>query len=902
MNLFQTIWRRLRLLGKHRVMKGEIDEELRFHIDQLTAEKIAAGRSPKEADREARKRFGNLQRVREECRETRGASFGETTWKDVRFGFRMLRRNPGFSFIAVFTLALGIGATSAVFCLIQGVLLTPPPYPNPDRVALIQSARLDGEPYIKPCTTSQWIEWQKATNSFQAIAGYEWGFQFLIQEDGSESIQGLKVTPDYFKVIGVRPLLGREFSQADSPTNGGGETTIILGYDLWQRQFHGDPNILGKVIHLSRRGPLTVIGVMPSDVRFLPSPDNADEPNYNENTKVDFLIPLWRPNLAQPDADYCNMVGRLRNGMTQAQAQAELTMIAGRQAVANAKYQVLTARVEPLMTERNASGRQLLLPMMGAVTLVFLIACANVAGLLLTRGLQRQEEYAVRCALGAQRAELFRQVLTESLLVALSGGALGIGLAAGILKALEATGGHAIPRLDAVTLGWPVLAFCLGAAVAAAVIAGFAPAFHAARSNLTDKLKGARASSLGQTERRWLGSIATAQIALTLALLMGAGLLIRTMINLANVQPGYAMQNILTMDVTHPDIKVKWLDFDAEALERIAALPGVQHVAFGWGVPLTGNHWMTQVRIERQEGQSGTDTGTEADFKNELTIATRSVTEDYFDTFDLKLVSGRGFRVSDRWYGPGAVTNAPQVVLVNQAMADKYFHGRDPAAVKIMYTGDPKPLKIIGVVADSRDNSLVQRPEPEIYLYYFQSPAFIKRLVVRTTSDPRQTIAGVQHELRAIDPTVAIEHVKTLAQIRDESIASQTFAMRLLAGFALVGCALALVGVYGVLSLSVASRRREIAVRMAVGAQRRNILGLVLSEGLKLIVVGLVIGTGIALVLGQLLQTFLFGVQPADPLTFIFVAILFTAVALLACFIPARRATQIDPMTALRYE
>lgn len=899
MRLFRAIRQRLHLFGKYRAMTDEIDEELRFHIEERTAEKMAGGMTPNDAAREARKRFGNLQSVREECRETGGSNFGDMTWKDVRFGFRMLRRNPGFAAIAVLTLALGIGATSAVYCLIQSVLLTPPPYPDPGQVALIQPARLDGEPYARACTESQWMEWRNATNSFRAVAGYEWRFNFLIREDGSESAQGLRVTPEYFKVIGVKPLLGREFSQTDIVADREGETTMILGYDFWQRQFHGDSNILGQVIHLSRRPPQTVVGVMPPGVRFLPSPDNAAEPNYNENGKVDYLAPFWLPDPSKPDAEYCNMAGRLRNGATIAQAQAELAMIAGRQAGANASYQGLTAKVEPLMAERNRNGRRLLLTMMGAVTLVFLIACANVAGLLLTRGLQRQEEYSLRCALGAQRAELFRQVLTESLLVALSGGALGMGLAAGILKMLEAIGGHAIPRLDAVALGWHIPASCLGAAIVATLAAGLAPAFHAARSNLTERLKGARASSLGQTERRWLGSIVTVQIALTLALLMGAGLLIRTMVNLANVQPGYATQNILTMDVTHPDINGKWLDFDAEALERIAALPGVQHVAFGWGVPLTGNHWMNAIRLD---GQSDAKAGTAADFKNEVAVATRTVTEDYFDALGLKVVSGREFRLSDRWYGSSGNTNAPFVAVVNQAMANKNFRGRDPVGAKILFPGNPKPPEIIGVVADSRDNSLVQQAEPEVFFYYFQMPAFTKRLVVRTSSDSRQAIAEVQRELRAIDPAVAVEHVKTLEQIRDESFASQTFAMRLVAGFALVGCALALVGVYGVLSLSVAARRREIAVRMAVGAQRRNILTLILSEGLKLIVVGLVIGTGIALLLGRLLQVFLFGVQPADPSTFISVVILFTAVALLECFIPARRATQVDPMTALRCE
>ncbi|MGH7980926.1 MAG: ABC transporter permease, partial [Limisphaerales bacterium] len=373
MNPFRAIWIRFHSLEQSRAVKQEIDEELRFHLEQRTAENIRSGMLPEEAAREARKRFGNLQSVREECREMRGASFFETTWKDVRFGVRMLWRNPGCAAIAMLTLALGIGATSAVFSLVQGVLLTPPPYPEPNRIALIQPARLDAQLYARNCTTSQWLDWQTATNCFEAMAGYEWGFQYLIRDDGSQFVNLLVVTPDYFKVIGVQPLLGRAFSKADM-VSGEDRTTTILGYDLWQREFHGDPNILGKLIHLSRLKPLTVIGVMPPGIRCLPALANAAEPNYDVNAKVDFWMPAWPPDLARSEESYLNMVGRLRDGVTLAQAQAELTMIASRQARLNANYQGITASVEPLISYLNRSGRRILIPLTGAVALVFLIA------------------------------------------------------------------------------------------------------------------------------------------------------------------------------------------------------------------------------------------------------------------------------------------------------------------------------------------------------------------------------------------------------------------------------------------------------------------------------------------------------------------------------------------------
>lgn len=814
---------------------------------------------------------------------------------DLRFAFRQLPKNPGFTTIAVLTLALGIGATASVFSLIHGVLLTPPPYPKPEQITLIVPAKADGQAYPFACTTAQWLEWQNATNSFEVIAGYEWGFQFVVLPDGSESVQGLFVTPDYFKVIGVKPLLGRQFSQADMATRGGEETTIILGYSLWQQRFNGDPNILGKVIRLSRRQPMTVVGVMPSGMRFLPSAARAREVSYDVNAQVDFWVPLWPPDLAKPKQGYCEMVGRLRDGLTPTQAQAELTAIAARQAQADPDFAGIVVQAQPLAAELNRKGYRLLLPLLGAVTLVFLIACANVAGLLLARGLQRQPEYATRCALGAGRLQLFRQVLTESFLLAFSGAALGGALAVATVQLFKAIGGFAIPRLDAVTIGWPVLAGCFGSAILAAGIAGFMPALRATQLEPAHALK-APGASVGQKERRLLGAVATLQIALTITLLVGAGLLIRTVNNLAKVNPGYDTQRILTMSVTMPDHN-KFPDFHAQAYTRLSALPGVKNVAFAWGVPLTGNKWINRINIE---GQSAT-----ARLEDESTIPTRSVSADYFEAVSLKIVKGRAFHPTDAWYGPHAVTNGPCVVVINEAMAERFFPGQDPIGRKLRLPdwGDKyKSVEIVGVVASARTETLTRSAEPEIYVSLWQVGPFTKHLVVRTMTDPRSLIATIRSELRAIDPTVAIEHIKTLDQIRADSIAPQTFAMRLLAGFSLVGSTLALVGIYGVLSLSVGARRREIAIRTAVGAQRKDILHLVLGQGFRLIGVGLILGIAVAIAFARVLRTWLFGVEPNDPATLIGVAVMFATVGLLACWIPARRATRVDPMEALRYE
>jgi putative ABC transport system permease protein len=807
--------------------------------------------------------------------------------QDLRFGVRMLLKQPGFSLIAVLTLALGIGATSAVFSLIQGVLLTPPPYRQPERLVLIPSVRANGQQMERAqgWAAAQWIEWQKEAKSFDGIAAYAWTFNFLIRTDGSESVEGMLVTRDYFRVTGLQPILGRTFVESEAKSTS--PPVIILGYDLWQRKFNGDPNIIGKTVRISRQEtPPTVIAVMPPGVRFLPSPAAAQEPNYNLNALVDFWIPIV-PSPARLKDPGWDVVGRLNSGVTLHQAQGELTIIAARQAQSEHDFEGVLPRVQSLTVELNRDGRRILLPLLGAAALVLLIACGNVAALLLVRGLQRQQEYAVRSALGIGRVALFRQVSTEGLLLALLGGALGVGLAFGAVAFFKSIGGHAIPRLDAVTMGWPVLACGLGSAVLAAVLAGLFPALRASRLDPIHVLKSAGPKgSAGHGERRLLRAVAMAQTALTLALLVGAGLLIRTMMNVSKVQSGYSTEHILTMSVTA--VQGDWVAFHRRALERVSALPGVKYAAFAWGVPLTGNNWPATVEIEGQPAATKAS--------DRISLPLRSVTQDYFKLLGLPILNGRDFRSTD-------IRNAPNVAVINQALANRYFPGANPIGKKL-WLGGPKqpPTEIVGMVANGRTEDLTQTAAPEIYLSLWQASAFSKHLVVRTAADPRSFMAVVQRELRSVDPTVAVENVKTMEQIRGDSLASRTFAMQLLAGFSLVGSVLTLVGIYGVLSLSVASRRREIAIRTAVGAQRRDIRNLVFAEGFRLIAGGVISGIAAALVLSRVLKSFLFEVEPTDPATLIVVGLLFVSVALLACWAPTRRAARVDPIEALRYE
>lgn len=807
--------------------------------------------------------------------------------RDLRFGVRMLLKQPGFTLIAVLTLALGIGATSAVFSLIQGVLLTPPPYQRPEQLVLISSARTDGQvtPRPRDWAAAQWQEWQKEVKSFEAIAAYRWSFNFLVLEDGSQSLEGMRVTKDYFRVAGLQPVIGRTFQESDTVTNAA--PVIILGYDLWQRKFNRDPNIVGKTVRISRQETApTIIGVMPPGIRFLPSPATAQEPNYNVNALVDFWAPAT-PDPARLKQPSWNVLARLQNGATLNAAQAELTVIVARQAQAERDFEGMTAQVESLTADMNRDGRRILLPLLGAAALVLLIACGNAAALLLVRGLGRQQEYAVRCALGAGRTALFRQVCTESLLLAFLGAAFGVGLAFGIVKLFKLIGGHAIPRLDAVTTGWPVLVFGLVSAVLAAILAGLYPALRASRLDPMAVIKSAGPkSSAGRGERRLLRGVTMIQTAMTLALLVGAGLLIRTMHNLAGVPTGYDTGHILTLSVTA--VQGDWFDFHSRALERVSKLPGVQHAAFAWGVPLTGNSWPATVAIEGQPAPSK-----ESD---QLSFPLRSVTPDYFTILGLGISAGRGFRSTD-------IRTAPPVAIVNQSLADRYFPQASPIGRKLWLSGPERPpTEIIGVVTNGRTDDLTRAAEPEIYAPLWQRGAFSKHLVIRTFADPRSVMTAVQREIHSVDPTAAVENQKTLEEIRGDSLASRTFAMQLLVGFSLVASLLTLVGIYGVLSLSVASRRRELAIRTAVGAERRDILKLVFGEGLRLIVGGVISGLVAAIALSRVLRSFLFEVEPTDPATLIAVGLLFICVALLACWVPARRAAKVDPLEALHEE
>ncbi|KAA6458008.1 ABC transporter permease [Acidobacteria bacterium AB60] len=808
--------------------------------------------------------------------------------QELRYSARMLFKSPGFSVIAALTLALGIGSTAAVFSLIQGVLLTPPPYQEPRQLMLLPSARTDGKKMDSPrgWPAQQWMEWSEKARSFQGIAAYQWTFNFLIRNDGSQSMQGMFVSRDYFRLLGLKTVLGRGFDDSDFG-QGGHVKSILIGYEFWQRALGGDKEIVGKTVRISRwdSSPV-VIGVMEPGVRFLPSPGNAKEPNYDVNATVD----VWAP--ADPDPKTLknpgwDVVGRLREGASPQRGQQELAALAAREASAEKDFEGFSPKLESLMDEMNQGARRILLPLLGASALVLLIACGNAAALLLVRGLQRQQEYAVRIAMGIGRMGLLRQVFTESLILAILGGASGVVLAILAVRLFKVIAAHAVPRLDGLTLGWGVLGWGVGLAIFAAFLAGAIPALRAYRLNPMDVLKDAGPKgTAGIGERRLLSSVTMLQTALTLALLVGAGLLIRTMVKIAQVPSGYSMSRILTMSVTEVQSRDQWMPFHRQALERVAAIPGVQYAAFAWGVPLTGNNWPVAIDIEGQPPPSR-----ESD---KIALPLRAATPDYFKLMGMELIDGREFRETDDG-------KAPDVAIVNEAFTRRFFPNRNAVGRKLWFGSRDKPgIQIVGEIANGRTDDLTQEPIPEVYFPLWQAQAFSKHLVVRTAADPRTVVPAVERALKSVDPTAAIEGVKTLEQIRDDSLASRTFAMHLLTGFSLVGSLLTLVGIYGVISLSVASRRRELAIRSAVGAQQDDIRRLIFTEGFRLIAGGVLAGIVLAVIVSRVLRSFLFGVQPDDPMTFLLVAAMFVGVGLLACWAPVRRAGKVNPLEALR--
>ncbi len=805
---------------------------------------------------------------------------------NLRYAVNMLRRSPGFATIAILILGLGIGANTAIFTLVDTVLLRPLPYHDPARLVMLwQSLPQRGLAQV-PVSQADFADFQKQSRSFDNMAAiYIDKEEFGLTGAGDpEQVRGMPVSANLFSILGVQPMLGRNFFPGEDQA--GNENKVILSYGLWQRRFGGDRAVIGKTITLDRQ-PRTVVGVMPRGFNF-PPPMHfgvGDVPTGKE---------LWVPcvvDKANRDYHPLGIVARLKSGVSVQQASAEASTLARALAKVYPKSNDgIGANVSAMQEQVVSNVRPALIVLFGAVGCVLLIACVNVANLLLARSAGRRKELAVRAALGASRVDLIQQMLLENFALAIPGGVLGVLLALWSTDLLRSLTKSNLPRLDELSANPAVLAFAAALSLLTGLAAGLAPAFSASRVDLNESLKVAGRTLAGTRHNTLRNSLVIAQISLALLLLSGAGLLIRSFRQLLHVNPGFQSNNLLTMELRLPnsryDKAVQLAAFETQLLERIRALPGVVSAGAVNSLPIAGFQGASIISIEGRPSPKSFAAG--------MLVGQRVISPDYFATMHTAVLAGRDFTFRD------AQGSAP-VAIINQALATRYFPGEDPLGkrIKIDEAGEEWQT-IVGITASMHHSGLGSDADPEIFSPYLQGPWSVMAFLVRTRGNPDDLGAAVRSQLWAIDKEQPISRMSTMDRILADSLAGRRLNLILLASFAGVALLLALIGIYGVISYAVAQRTGEIAIRMALGARRSSVWKLVLSQGATLSAAGIVIGIIASLALTRLMSTMLFHVHPMDPLTLASVAAVVLATALLATFLPARRATRIDPMEALR--
>lgn len=812
-----------------------------------------------------------------------------TFWQDVRLGIRVLRKDKAFIAIAVLTLALGIGVNTSVFSLVNAILIRPLPYPDPEElVGLGQSRMQQGAGYIQTGVSLPNVKEIAQDNTvFQEVCYYRFHSYNLIQENSPERVLSFQVSSEFLPMFGVSPLLGRYFTPDESTP--GKDTVSIISYGLWQRRFAGTADILGKSFRLDDRRYI-IVGVMPRDFQF-----TWDAP-------IDVLVPLaLTPAESGQNARNSRdleTLARMKPGVTHEQAQTEMNTIAGRLAqefpAANKGWNIT---VEPLHAAYHRNMTEPLVIVMGAVSVVLLIVCANVANLLLSRSAARRREVAIRLAMGAGRGRLIRQFLTESLLLGALGGMCGLILAYWGIVVLRNAAVRFLgsPGVREMNLDWRVLVYCLAISIVTPLIFGLAPALQASKTDLNETLKESGLSVTSESGRRHLRSaLVIVEMALAIVLMTGAGLLLRTFVRLLGVDLGFNPQEALTMWISLPNYKYytgqQRFAFFRDSLDRIRSLPGIEFAGAFNGVDEVFFSRASQARPA--PGQ-------------EPTAVEFAISPDYFRAMGGKFLAGRDFSSMDS-------AGSPPVAIINQTLARRYWPGASPIGdhlvllAKVYSAQDQAPsqsFEIVGVVGDIKTSEDVWRDNPEFYVPYSQHPLSTMGLVVRTrSSDPMSALSSVRSAILSIDSAQPVNRVMTLADVVSANHDFIRFPMALVWTFASLALLLAALGVFGVMSYSVTQRYHEIAIRMALGAGRANVLKLMLGEGLRITLIGLAVGLAGALGAGRLISGYLYGVSAYDPLTFLGVAALLIFVALLACYLPARRATRVDPMVALRYE
>ena len=878
------------MFGKSR-WESELSAELQAHLDALTEQNIRRGMTPKEARHAARREFGGLEQTKELYREQRSLPIFETFLQDLRFGLRLLVKNPGFTAVAVLTLALGIGANTAIFSVVQGVLLKSLPFRDPGRLVRV-SDTVGKSGGHNPVAYPNYLDWRSQNSVFEEMAAFGDCEMILSGGDRSERVYCEQASDSYFPLLGVEAILGRTFTPEENQTPMK-YAVALVGYGLWQRRFGSDPQIVGKLIRLNDYD-YTIVGVLPKG--FL---------GYSDSAEV--WIPMVMRDAAWPqvaqfdflhnrDVHFHKVLAQLKPGVSLAKAQAEMDTIAARLAKAYPKEnRERGVSVDPVEQDYVRSFRVPLLVLLGAVGFVLLIACANVANLVLTRTASRERELAVRLALGAGRARLIRQFLTEGFILSASGAVVGVLLAYWGVHPLVSVLPVTFPSFAQIRLDYGVLGFTLLLTVGTGILLALFPLLGAARTNFGESLKGAAKSTAGVRGRRTGGLLVISEVALALVLMIGAGLLLQSLMRLIEVNLGFRPDHLVALRFYVPD-RVREADarnrFGPELAQQIAGVPGVESAAVTFIDPFVWGGLQRGFSIEGHAPISNAESDT---------VYYQEIGSNYFHTMSIPMEQGRDFTARD-------TLAAPRVVIVSEAFARRYWPGQSPLGKRVKYgpADSPSPwMEVVGVVGNIKYNSLRQDPntEPVFYGPLLQSEVIINMsLIVRTRSAPDAMLPTLRDAIQRIDPEVPVYNMATLDQrIHEDSAEMRSYTL-MLGLFALLGLGLAAVGVYGVISYRVSQRTHEMGVRLALGASPRSILKLVFIEVLRLALCGIVLGFACALALTRLLSGLLFEVRPFEPVVFAGLAALLTAVSLLACYIPARRAMRVDPVVALRYE
>jgi putative ABC transport system permease protein len=811
----------------------------------------------------------------------------ETLIKDLRYGYKNLLKHPGFTVIAVITLAVGIGANAAMFSVINAVLLRPLPYHEPKRLVTIWEESPERGLYQMPVSFANLRDWIDQNHTFDQISAYTFTNLNLIGAGEPARLDTVRVSSNLFSLIGAEPQFGRVFLPEEDKE--GASKVVILSHALWKNRLGSDAGIVGRSLSLDNQS-YTVVGVMSADFQF---PVGFGYMGKVLNDPIDLYVPLAASGVESRRGNYSFFaLGRLKAGITIDQARADMTTIERRleQQYPDGNTGIGISLI-PTQEQTVKEIRPALLVLLGAVAFLLLIACANVANLLLARAASRQKEMAIRSALGASRLRILRLLLTESLVLSLVGGVVGLLLAVWGTNALMALAPDNIPRLNEVGVDARVFGFALAVSLVTGIVFGLVPALHAAKPDLNEGLKeglrGSMESTLGKRTRSVLVAV---EVALSLMLLIGAGLLIKSFLRLQQMNLGFNPESVLAVNLELPDSTYpedhQRTAFFQEALVRLESVPGVRSAGATTGLPLTLSVSGSDFRIEgHPEPEAG----------KEMIIQTRSVSPGYFSTLGIPLLTGRDFSDRDK-------SGAPEAAIINADLARIYFSNEDPINKRITFDDGESWISIVGVVGDVKQLGLDSDAKPEVYFPFLQAASPSMSLVVRTVSSPLSAFAAVKSQIQGIDKNLPIDDAKTMEQLLAESTSGRRFNTLLLTLFAVVAVMLALVGIYGVMSYTVTQRTHEIGIRMAIGAQPRDVVRLVVGQGMLLSIIGVVLGLLGAFALTRLMTTMLFGVEPTDPLTFISLALLLIGVGLVACYLPGRRATKVDPLVALRSE